>query len=208
MKKQLILGVLFFGTLWGVSEAGLGGMLYGAHVPYASVPLAIIGFILLTVARVHLPQKGTASLIACVAMLYKFLNTPFFVCHFLGIFLLGAAYDLVFSIFPRRNKAICAAAATYLGYALFALLITYVIRYHYWTAEGLPRVLRHIGISGTMAAVGSAILVPLSFRLGQMLKQKLATSFQFRPRLAAGGISAITAALWVLGIGLPLLARI
>ena len=71
MKKEYILGILFFGGLWGISEAVLGDALYSANVPYASVPLTVIGFILMAIAQVYLPQKGTATLIAGFAMLYR-----------------------------------------------------------------------------------------------------------------------------------------
>ena len=219
MKKNYLLGILFFSGLWGMSEAGLGGILYRAHIPHASVPLTVIGFIILSLARVYLPQKGSSTLIGAIAMLYKFLNAPFFACHLLAIFLLGLSYDVVFSFLaassplPSRldpavkpqdderrlilddehglilkdrpsysfqRKGLMSAAtiplfglsATYLGYILFALTITYVFRYHYWIEGGLPRILRYIGIGGTMAGLGNYLLVPRALRLGQRLKEK------------------------------------
>ena len=45
MKKEHILGILFFGGLWGISEAVLGDALYSSNVPYASVPLTVTGFV-------------------------------------------------------------------------------------------------------------------------------------------------------------------
>lgn len=216
MKKNYLLWVLFLGALWGTSEAGLGGILYRAHIPHASVPLTIIAFIILSFARSYLPQKGSATLIASVAMLFKFLNTPFFACHLLAIFLLGVSYDLAFSFFDARvgmltparsgkfdfpyikNKALFGLAATYLGYILFALIITYVFRYHYWTAEGLPKILRYVGISGTMASLGNAIFVPVSLYLSRTLKGKAGT--QLKTGLLTASVSLITAGLWILGI--------
>jgi len=94
MKKEHILGILFFAGLWGISEAVLGDALYSGNIPYASVPLTIIGFVLMAGARVYFPQIGTATLVAGCAMLYKFLNAPFFACHLLGILLTGMCYDL------------------------------------------------------------------------------------------------------------------
>ena len=198
MRTSLLLGIVFFGSLWGLSEAALGGALYGSHVPYASVPLTVIGFGILTIARVYFPHKGSSTLIAALAMLYKFANTPFFVCHLVAILLLGLAYDLTFSLLASRNKSLCAAAATYLGYAMFALTITYVFRDPYWTAGGWGKILRHVGLAGTMAAAASAILVPLSFRLGQRLNAALASPFKLRYRLAVSSVFLVTAGLWVL----------
>ncbi len=216
MKKEYIWGILFFGGLWGVSEAVLGDALYRANVPYASVPLTVIGFTILTFARVYFPQKATATAIASCAMLYKFLNEPFFACHLLGIFLIGVCYDVVFDVFKIKNWSLRAALAAYLNYALFALMITYVFRYNYWVQEGFGRVLEHTAIAGTMAAVGSAVFVPLSFRFGQQLKTKFA--MPFRSKFQCGSVKAeglgdgstpklrlrlpliLTTALWVFSI--------
>jgi hypothetical protein len=200
MKKEHILGILFFSGLWGISEAVLGDALYRADVPYASVPLTVIGFIVMSFATVYFPQKGTATVIAACAMLYKFLNAPFFACHLLGILLTGLCYDLFFSIPVTKNRSLSAAAATYLSYALFALMITYAFRYDYWVQAGLAGVLRHIGISGSIAALGCAVLVPLSFRLAERLKANFVTPFRLRLQLAPGGVSAVTIGLWVFGI--------
>jgi len=198
MRKEHLLTILFFGTLWGVAEASLGGAMYSANVRYAAVPLAIVAFTVLTAARVYLPQTGSATLIAGCAMLYKLVNAPFFPCHFLGILALGLAYDVGWSVLRTKNRSLFAAAATYLGFALFALTITYVFRYPHWVAGGLPKVLHHVGISGTMAAAGNAIFVPMIIRLARNLRAKAASSVKFRPRLAAGGLSVITAAMWIL----------
>jgi hypothetical protein len=200
MKREHILAILFFSGLWGISEAVLGDTLYRGDVPYASVPLTVIAFIVMSFAGVYFPQKGTATVIAACAMLYKFLNAPFFACHLLGILLTGVCYDLFFSIFAIKNRSLCVAAATYLSYALFALMITYAFRYDYWVQAGFIGVLRHIGISGSIAALGCAALVPLSFRLAERLKANFTTPFSLRLQLAPGSVSAVTIGLWVFSI--------
>ncbi len=200
MKKEYIFGLLFFSGLWGISEAGLGGALYRANIPYASVALTVIGFVILTFARVYFPQKGTATLIAALAMLYKFLNSPFFACHLLGILIMGVCYDVVFDVFKMKNRSLSAAVAAYLNYALFALMITYVFRYEHWVQGGFGKVIEHIVITGAMAAVGGALFVPLSFRIAQKLKAKFAMPFRLEFQIAAGSISLVTTVLWVFGI--------
>lgn len=200
MKKEHILGILFFGGLWGISEAVLGDALYRAEVLYASVPLTIIGFIVMSTAKVYFPQKGTATLIAACAMLYKFLNVPFFACHLLGILLMGLCYDLFFSVFKIKSRSLSAATAVYLNYALFSLMITYVFRYEHWVQAGFAGVLRHIVISGSMAALGCAVLVPSCFRLAERLKANFVTPFNLRLQLVPGGVLAATVGLWVFSI--------
>ena len=200
MKKEYILGILFFGGLWGISEAVLGNTLYNANIPYASVPLTIIGFIIMTMAMVYFPRMGTATLIAAFAMLYKFLNVPFYGCHLLGILMTGMCYDLFFSVINIKKPSISAAAAAYLSYALFGLMITYVFQYEHWVQAGFAGVLRHIAISGSMAALGCAFFVPFCIQLTERFKTKLIQAFNMRLQLVPGGVLAITIGLWVFGI--------
>lgn len=200
MKKETVLGILFFSGIWGISEAVLGGLLYRASVPYASVALTIIAFVVLTFAKVYFPRKGIASLIAAFAMLYKFMNAPFFACHMFGILLTGVCYDVFFGVFKIRNKSFCAAAAMYLNYILFALMMTYLFRYEYWAQAGLIKVLSYIAIGGSIAALGAAVFVPLGFRFGEKLKAKYGMPLGLRLRLAAGGISVATLLIWMFGL--------
>ena len=200
MKKDYVLGILFFSGLWGISEAVLGGALYKADVPHASVILTIIGFVILSFAHVYFPQKGTATLIAVCAMLYKFLNAPFFACHLLGIALIGICYDLFLSVFKIKNKSVCALTSCYLSYVLFALMITYVFRYEHWLGAGFGKLLRYVGISGSLAALGCAMFVPLGFLLGERLKAKLSTPFKLQLKLTTGGVSLVTVGLWIFGL--------
>lgn len=200
MKKEYILGILFFSGLWGISEAVLGDALYRADVPYASVPLSIIGFVILTFARVYLPQKGTAVLIGFCAMLYKFLNEPFFACHLLGIALLGVCYEVFFGTSILRSRWVRAGAAAYLGYASFAVMITYVFRYEHWVQGGFGKVLSYVGIGGSVAAFGCAVFVPLSFRLAEQLKAKFGAAFGLRLRLATVGVPVVATGLWIFSV--------
>jgi hypothetical protein len=200
MKKEHILGILFFSGLWGISEAVLGDALYRADVPFASVSLTVIGFVILTFACVYFPQKGTAMLIAGFAMLYKFLNEPFFACHLLGIFLMGVCYDLLFNVLKFRKSFFSSALVAYLSYASFAVLVTYIFRYSPWVQGGFMKVLRHVGISGSMAALGCAVLLPLSFNLALRLKANFLAPFRMQLQLVTGGVSVLTVGLWVFGI--------
>ncbi|MFC1666517.1 hypothetical protein ACFL0P_01405 [Candidatus Omnitrophota bacterium] len=200
MKKAYLLGILFFGSLWGACEASLGGFLYSVPTHSASVPLTLIAFMILTIARIYLPYRWSATFIGSIAMLYKFLNTPFFACHLLGIFLLGLSYDLVLNFSKIKNRAIIGLIATYLGYMLFALTITYLFRYHYWIQEGLPKVVRYVGISGSLAALGNFVVVPLAFYFGQLLKKGMVNPFEFKSRIATGSVSFVTLTLWFLAI--------
>ncbi len=200
MKREYILGVLFFGGVWGISEAVLGNALYAAGVPHASVLLTVVGLAVLTLARSYFPRAGTGTLIAACAMLYKFLNSPFFGCHLLGILATGACYDLVFDVLKVRARSLGAAAATYLSYAAFAVMITYVFRYDHWVQGGIVEVLRHIFLGGSMAAVACACVVPLVARLSEGLKARSPAPFRLAHNPIPGGISALTLGLWAFAV--------
>jgi hypothetical protein len=165
-------------------------------VPYASVPLTVVGLAVLTLARLYFPQRGTGTLVAACAMLYKFLNAPFFGCHLLGILLTGACYDLAFDVLKIRSQALAAAAVAYLSYAAFAVAITYLFRYDHWVQAGLPEVLRHILLEGSLAALVCAGIVPWSARLGERLKSRSPVPFRLPRSPIPGVLSALTLGLW------------
>ena len=200
MKKELILGILFFSGLWGISEAVLGGVLYEAEIEHSSAILTVIGLVILTFANVYFPQKGTATAIAGLAMLYKFLNAPFFACHLLGIFLTGFCYDLALNMMKIRNRAVSAVVAVYASYSLFAFMITYLIRYEHWVQGGFGKLLNHIGVGGTIAALLCIIIVPLSYRFAERLKLSLPMPFVLRRQLSPSSVSFATAGLWVFAL--------
>jgi len=200
MKKEYVLGVLFFGGLWGISEAVVGGWMYAAEMRQASaVVLAVIAFAILSVARVFVPLPGSSATIGALAMLFKFLNAPFFACHMLAIFLLGASFDLVYSLARGRRKELIGLASTYLGFALFALIITYVVRYSHWIGEGWPKVLRYVGITGTIAAVCNAVVVPLGDRLARHLSNRALGRLPLRA-WAVRAVSLMAAAIWIFAL--------
>lgn len=200
MRKEYILGVLFWGGVWGISEATLGNAWYRAGVPHASVPLTVAGFVILTMGRAYFPRPGMATLIASFAMLYKFLNAPFFACHLLGIILTGACYDVFFNALRMKTAWLAAALATYANYVVFALMITYVARYDHWVQGGFGMILEHVGVDGSMAAAACVICVPLSLRFSQTFKLAIPMSFAGRASLVPSVITGLTAGLWVLGI--------
>jgi len=219
MMKRVALGILLFGSIWGVLEVYLGETLYAADFRFPSVPINILALGVLAAARALFPQAGTSLAIGCCAILYKLAamhfgiaGTPVYLCHLLGIFCLGLSFEVFFGVLPRTmgraaaadipavGLAALAAAAAYVSYALFAFSITYLFRYEPWVASGLPKVARHIGVAGTLAALGGAILVPLSVRLVRRAKQARPAAWPLGSRLGAGAAAAVTAALWVIAI--------
>jgi hypothetical protein len=149
-----------------------GEILFRNQVLLASVWLAAWAFFILAVGRGVVNKPGTSALIAGIAAGFKLVNAPPFFCHLLAIVLLGVGFDAAASLLMKEGRrpvfrqAVAGVLGAYGGFALFALIITYVIRYKYWAAGGAAKVLDHIFVGGSFAAVVSAFLVPLGYRIG------------------------------------------
>lgn len=69
-SRQLI-WILFFGSLWGMSEVVIGESLFTEDMPYASVWISVWAFFLLAVARGILNKPGSSTAIGGIATLFK-----------------------------------------------------------------------------------------------------------------------------------------
>ncbi len=193
--------LLLFGSLWGISEVVGGGLLYASDVPFSSIFLAAWAFFILAVARGVVNAPGTSTVIGIVATLFKLVNASPFICHLLGIFMLGVAFDIAASLLGRKTNRFAPAnmltgmVSAYGGYALFALVITYVIRYDTWVAGGLNKVIQHIFVKGSMAAALAAVLVPVGYLLGAGSESRQ----EHRSGWIYAGTLAGTVLLWILG---------
>lgn len=204
MKKQHWLAILFFGGLWGISEAVLGDALYAGDVPKASVYLTVIGFGLLGLSRAFVRWTGAATLIGGGAMLFKFLNTPFFACHLAGIALLGVAWDIAFGVARIKRPVLAAIAAVYLGHLLFMAAMVFAFRSDRWIVQGFGGWAQHVGVAGTLTAIGCAILVPPALRLGERLQRRTGLPSIVTARYAWTAPLIVTIAFWSYAIGMKI----
>ena len=167
-----VLGIIFFGSLWGFVEATFGDWLYATNNAYPSLYLTTIAIAILASAKVFYPYRWTGTLIGTVALCFKLINVPFFACHLLAIFLLGFGFDVAYALVSRVYSGtfrlpLIGLFGTYTGRALFAVFITYIVRYSYWTEPGLPKVIDYIFISGTVSALLGTIVVPIGWYLAR-----------------------------------------
>ena len=203
MKKfKPILWLFFFGSIWGINEVFLGEILYRNDIQNSSVILTAMALFVLAISRGLINKPGSSALIGIFAVLFRLANTAPSYCHLLGIFLLGATFD-VFSSLLVKNKERAplrwGAAGMLSGFGnnvLFALLITYVFRYEYWIAAGTSKVFNHIFISGSITAFIAAFLVPMGF----FVASNGNTLFERRPRLSYAGTILGSIALWTVAI--------
>jgi hypothetical protein len=194
--------LFLFGSIWGINELFLGDILYRNDVQGSSVILTVMALFLLAVSRGMINKPGSSALIGAFAVLFRLANTAPSYCHLLGIFLLGATFD-VFSSLIIKNKdhapfrwGAAGMLSAFGNNALFAILITYVFRYEYWVAGGFSKVFQHIFISGSITTVIAAFLVPLGFILGK----NGGILFDRRPHWSYAGTILASIALWTVAI--------
>jgi len=193
--------LLVFGSLWGIMEVVGGEAFFKNNVPYASVWLSAWAFLMMGVARGVVNKPGTSTAVGGTAALFKLVSTSPYYCHLLGIFFLGLVFDIAATLWLKNEKkfswrtVLAGIVSAYGGYALFAVVITYIIRYRPWVAGGTPKVLNHMFVGGSFAALAAIVLIPLGMRIG--LTSEAASSR--RPRWATAGALVILIALWTLG---------
>ncbi len=173
MKKfRLILWLFLFGSIWGINEVFLGEILYRNEVQNSAVILAVMALFLLAVSRGMINKPGSSVLIGLFATLFRLANTAPSYCHLLGIFLLGATFDVFASVLMKNEEkkpikwGLTGAVSAFGNNVLFALLITYVFRYEYWVSAGFAKVSHHIFVSGSITSLLAAFLVPIGFLAG------------------------------------------
>lgn len=193
--------LLLFGSLWGINEVIVGEELSRNNVPQSSVLLAACAFLILAVGRGVLNKPGSSTVIGILAALFKLANSAPFYCHLLGIILIGLTFDIFSTVLMKTEhkvsyrSSLSGALSAYGGFAFFALVITYVVRYEYWVDGGLPKVLNHIFVSGSLAAVAAVLLVPLGYWIGV----KGAAMAEHRPRWTYSGALLGVILLWIIG---------
>ena len=201
MKKfKPILWLFLFGSLWGINEVVLGDTLYRTDTPSPAIILIVCALLLLAIARGMFNKPGSSTIIGTFAALFRLVNTAPSYCHLLGIFLLGLTFDMIASLLIRDKEKVTlrhslTGAMSALGNnALFAIVITYIIRYEYWVVGGLPKVAHHIFVSGSISALWALFLVPLGFWIGQ----KGWIQAERRPQWSYAGTVIGSIALWIL----------
>jgi hypothetical protein len=150
----------------------MGEVLSTSEVPHFSVLLTVIALFILALARGIVNKPGSSTIIGVIAVLFKLANAAPFYCHLLGIFMVGLTFDVFASLLMKSEKTsaikcgLTGILSALSGNTLFALVITYIIRYDVWVSAGPSKVLGHIFVAGPLTALLAALAVPLGFRLG------------------------------------------
>jgi hypothetical protein len=166
-----------------------------------TVILTAWALLLLVAGRVLWNKPGSSSAMAGIAVLFKSVNAAPFLCHLVGIALLGVAFDLMATLLLRGERKpvlralFAGVSSAYLSCLLFATTMVWIVEYEYWAGGGIARVWEHTLYPGSRGALAALIAVPLGLWLGRALAQRA----EGQPRAVLGTAAVASAVLWVLG---------
>ena len=116
-RRFVVLSVLLFGSLWGLVELGIGEVAYLNDVPRAPI-LTAFGVLFMVLARSLWSVPGSTLALAAVASAYKVLQHPVWGCKLAAVVVVGAIFEVGFSLYERRaGKAAWSAVSVAPGAA-------------------------------------------------------------------------------------------
>ena len=205
-KKKLILGIILFGSIWGGLEAlGISAMRGVESFP-ASPVLALVAILILSASRIILKRPGTTLACGVVAVGLKAVCLQsIFLCQLTAVLLTAAMMDIAFTWAESRKLSswlswgFVGLGASYLNYAVFGLVNTYLLKNIYW-AEGVHRIADYVLISGSYAAFLSFLGILLGRELGKRTEPLFSRLEQIKATAYSGGIILTSVSFWLLGI--------
>jgi hypothetical protein len=170
-KRLIILSLVLFASLWGLAELALGELSLTAGIPRAPILTAIgVFFLVLTRRAWHIP--GSTFAMGTIAAAYKFLQHPVWGCKIAAVLMVGAVFDLGFSIHesarasaaakrglsspePVRGPVLLAPVLTFAVFVLFSYFARDVLHNPFWADPSRMR--DYMFVQGPIAA---ALSVP------------------------------------------------
>ena len=189
-RAMTVFDIFEFGSLCKNKPAGTGCNL---QYDSASVYMYIYIYIYIYICKyARMSVYVCAYVSVCVSIYKKYVSEVYWgeLAH------VQTCACVVGQLYSEKLKLpIIGLVSAYTGRALFAVTITYLWRYHYWTEAGLPKVVDYIFISGTLAALIGAVAVTLGFNFGTVIK-KLSWA-KLHPRFISLGLVTATFGIWV-----------
>ncbi|HKJ26870.1 MAG TPA: hypothetical protein VJ965_04450 [Anaerolineales bacterium] len=107
LSTRELVTIAVFGTLWGIVEMTLGGVLKSLDIPMSGMFLAAVGLTVAMVGRVFVPKRGATIFIGVIAMLLKLFSLGGVILGpMVGIFTEALVAELVLSTRKKPNQII------------------------------------------------------------------------------------------------------
>jgi len=209
---HVIIGILVFGSVWGLVEATLGGALHLIHFTYKGAITGGIGMSIMAAFVVMYRQPKLAFCIAVIAALFKPLSAliygqpifaPFVVNPASAILLEGLAFSLVVSLFFKgfessiKTRIGAGVSAGYLSIILFGVLAS-AVGMGNWASWGLAERVSSVFTNGTGLAIVGTCLLLLGHLVGTKLRPNFWQLMTVKPKAFYASTIAITAFCWII----------
>jgi hypothetical protein len=181
---RVIIGILVFGSIWGLLEATLGGFLNMIIFPNKGAIMGGIGMAIMGAALAIYRKPAMLPGIGIVAASFKWLNSwllfvPVSAIHIvnpaMAIFLESLAFSLVVTFLMYRiykNVYVGAWAAFLAGFisvTAYGYFSVYIMHAPLFARMGVSSVPEFIAGHGVIQAVFFGMLAPLGYLLGKKL---------------------------------------
>jgi ABC-type thiamin/hydroxymethylpyrimidine transport system permease subunit len=128
MKKNSLISIAVFGTLWGLIEATLGSALHLMKLPFSGTILASFALIIILIARIHNPTRGSTVLMAIVAAFIKAISfATVKLGPFIAIIMEGLLIEVVFILVGNRRAGFILSGIVMAIYPIVQTIVTKTI---------------------------------------------------------------------------------
>jgi len=204
---RIIVGILVFGSIWGLIEATLGGALHLIHFTYKGAITGGIGMSIMAAFVVMYRRPKLAFLLAVIAALFKLLSAviygqpifaPFVVNPASAIILEGLAFSLVVSLLFKgfessiKMRIGAGVAAGYLSIVLYGLLAS-AVGMGNWATWGLAERVSSVFANGTGLAIVGTCLLLLAYLAATKIRPNFWQFMTVKPRAFYASTIVITA---------------
>jgi hypothetical protein len=206
-----LIGILVFGSIWGLVEATLGGALHLAHFAYKGAVTGGIAMAIMGAFVVMYRRPKLVFWLGVIAALFKPLSpliygqpvfSPFVVNPASAILLEGLAFTLAVSLlfkgFESSIKARVAAgiSAGYLSAILYAILAS-AVGMGRWASWGMTERVTAALTDGTALAIAGTALLLLAYLVSIKVRPNFWQFMTLKPKTFYASTVAITAFCWI-----------
>ena len=208
---HVVIGILVFGSVWGLVEATLGGALHLIHFTYKGAITGGIGMSIMATFVVIYRRPKLVFFIAAIAAMFKPLSAliygqpvfaPFVVNPASAILLERLAFSLVVSLLFKgfessiKTRIGAGVAAGYLSIILYGVIAS-AAGMGIWASWGLAERASSVLANGTGLAIVGTCLLLLGHLVSTRLRPKFWQFSDLKPRAFYTSTIAITAFCWI-----------
>jgi hypothetical protein len=208
---RVVIGILVFGSIWGLVEATLGGALHLIHFAYKGAITGGIAMAIMAAFVVTYRQPKLVFWLGVIAALFKPLSAliygqpifaPFVVNPASAILLEALAFTLVVSLLFKgfessiKTRIAAGISAGYLSAILYAVLAS-AIGMGNWASWGLTERVTAALTDGTALAIAGTALLLLGYLVGMQLRPKFWQLSSTKPSLFYASTTATIVCCWI-----------